>query len=69
MNTQSANSDVIRTKTPSQDGLHIGHMLDLPQLRRETGDVLHQLSANIQALEDLSGRLHFALIEIKSLVR
>ena len=43
--------------------------IDLPGLRHETRDVLKQLDANIQLLEDMSGRLGFVLSEIRTLIR
>jgi len=42
---------------------------DLPGLRHETKDVLKQLQANIDLLEDLGGRLGFVLSEVRSLIR
>lgn len=41
----------------------------LPALRHETKDVLKQLHANINCLEDLGGRLGFVLGEVRSLIR
>jgi len=43
--------------------------LDLPGLKHETKDVLQQLNANIQLIEDLSGRLSFVLSEVRGLIR
>lgn len=42
---------------------------DFPGLGRETKDVLKQLNAHIDCLEDLEGRLIFVLGEVRSLVR
>ena len=42
---------------------------DLPVLRPETKDVLKQLNANLNQLEDLTGRLGFVLTEVRSLLR
>ena len=42
---------------------------ELPGLRHETKDVLQQLSANIQMIEDLTGRLGFVMSEVRSLIR
>jgi hypothetical protein len=42
---------------------------ELPGLRHETKDVLQQLHANIQMIEDLSGRLSFVMGEVRSLIR
>jgi hypothetical protein len=42
---------------------------ELPGLRHETKDVLQQLHANIQMIEDLSGRLSFVMSEVRSLIR
>jgi hypothetical protein len=42
---------------------------ELPGLRHETKDVLQQLHANIQMIEDLNGRLSFVMGEIRSLIR
>jgi hypothetical protein len=42
---------------------------EIPGLGHETRDVLKQLDANIQLLEDLSGRLSFALNEIRGVIR
>lgn len=41
----------------------------LPSLRHETKDVLKQLQANINYLEDLGGRLGFVLGEVRGLIR
>lgn len=38
-------------------------------LRHETKDVLKQLHANINHLEDLGGRLSYVLGEVRSLIR
>lgn len=40
-----------------------------PGLRHETKDVLKQLNANINYLEDLGGRLGYVMGEIRSLIR
>ena len=42
---------------------------ELPGLRHETRDVLKQLDANIQLLEDLNGRLSFVLSEVRGIIR
>jgi len=42
---------------------------ELPGLRHETKDVLKQLHANIQMIEDLGGRLGFIMSEIRTLIR
>lgn len=42
---------------------------ELPGLRHETKDVLKQLQANIQMLEDLGGRLGFVMSEVRSIIR
>ena len=42
---------------------------ELPGLRHETRDVLKQLDANIQLLEDLGGRLTFVLNEVRGVLR
>jgi hypothetical protein len=42
---------------------------ELPGLRHETKDVLQQLHANIQMIEDLNGRLGFVMSEVRSLIR
>ena len=42
---------------------------ELPGLRHETRDVLKQLDANIQLLEDLGGRLSYVLGEVRSVIR
>jgi hypothetical protein len=42
---------------------------ELPGLRHETRDVLKQLDANIQLLEDLGGRLSFVLNEVRGMIR
>lgn len=42
---------------------------ELPSLGHETRDVLKQLNANIQLLEDLGGRLSFVLAEVSSVIR
>jgi hypothetical protein len=42
---------------------------ELPGLRHETKDVLQQLHANIQMIEDLNGRLSFVMGEVRSLIR
>jgi len=43
--------------------------VELPALRHETRDVLKQLDANIQLLEDLGGRLSYMLGEVRSIIR
>lgn len=42
---------------------------EFPGLRHETKDVLQQLNANVQLLEDLTGRLGFVMSEVRSLIR
>lgn len=42
---------------------------DMPSLRPETKDCLKQLHANLNALEDLSGRLGFVLADVRTLIR
>jgi hypothetical protein len=42
---------------------------ELPGLHHETRDVLKQLDANINLLDDLSGRLSFVLNEVRTMVR
>ena len=42
---------------------------EIPSLRHETHDVLKQLDANIQLLEDLGGRLTFVLTEVRGMIR
>lgn len=42
---------------------------EIPGLRHETKDVLKQLEANVQSLEDLGGRLGFVLCELRGLIR
>jgi hypothetical protein len=42
---------------------------DVPGLRHDTKDVLKQLQANIDHLEELGGRLGFMLSEVRSLIR
>ena len=42
---------------------------ELPGLRHETRDVLKQLDANINLLEDLGGRLSFVLNEVRTMIR
>ncbi len=42
---------------------------EFPGLRRDTRDVLQQLNANLQQLEDKCGRLDFLLTELKSLIK
>lgn len=42
---------------------------ELPGLPSETKDVLKQLQANIQSLEELAGRLNFVMSEVRSAIR
>jgi hypothetical protein len=42
---------------------------ELPGLRHETKDVLKQLHANINYLEDLGSRLGFVLSDVRTLIR
>jgi hypothetical protein len=42
---------------------------EMPGLRHETRDVLKQLDANIQLLEDLGGRLSFVMNEVRGTMR
>jgi hypothetical protein len=42
---------------------------EVPGLRHETKDVLRQLEANVQSLEDLGGRLTYVLCELRGLIR
>jgi len=42
---------------------------ELPGVTNETRDVLKQLDANIQLLEDMNGRLSFVLSEVRGLLR
>lgn len=42
---------------------------DVPGLRHETKDVLQQLQANINYLEDLGGRLGYVLSEVRTIIR
>jgi hypothetical protein len=43
--------------------------VELPGLHHETRDVLKQLDANINLLEDLGGRLSFVLNEVRTMIR
>ncbi len=39
------------------------------EISSPTGDVLHQLEANLSQLENLHGRLSFVLSEVRSVIR
>jgi hypothetical protein len=62
--TQSENTAQEMTSPAREYSYH-----ELPGLRRETRDVLKQLDANIQLLEDLGGRLSFVLNEVRGMIR
>jgi hypothetical protein len=66
-NLQKTDSTVapVRAESPRRDRAYS----DLPGLRHETKDVLQQLQANINSLEDLGGRLSFMLAEVRGLIR
>jgi hypothetical protein len=43
--------------------------VEVPALRHETRDVLKQLDANLNLIEDLTGRLSFVLGEVRQMIR
>lgn len=65
LNLQPKDSSPASVREPSARRAHEA----LPGLRHETKDVLKQLQANINYLEDLGGRLGFVLSEVRSLIR
>ena len=64
MNTQSQEKakSVLRNRTSFV-------YREVPGLRHETKDVLKQLHANIELIDDMSRRLSFVLNEVRTLVR
>ncbi|NJL25599.1 MAG: hypothetical protein HC902_10780 [Calothrix sp. SM1_5_4] len=69
LNTANLQSRGTNEPSVGESGRTTRALQDLPGLRHETRDVLQQMQANILILEDLSGRLGFALNEVRSLIR
>lgn len=63
--SDASTAPVVRGDSPRRERAYA----ELPGLRHETKDVLQQLQANINYLEDLGGRLGFTLSEVRSLIR
>ncbi|MBX3022048.1 MAG: hypothetical protein KF799_10260 [Bdellovibrionales bacterium] len=64
LNVQNKDTSAAPVREPSRRTAEA-----LPALRHETKDVLKQLHANINYLEDLGGRLGFVLSEVRSVIR
>ena len=63
----------INTKPVASEAARETVTLKLPKVnvnyQRETHDVLHRLQTQVAKLEDLTGRLGFALSEVQTLIR
>lgn len=65
LQSQDRTTSAAVAESPQREHTYV----DLPGLRNDTKDVLQQLQANINHLEDMGGRLGFALNEVRSLIR
>lgn len=67
-NESQAVASVSRVNGNSSNATNIIYR-EVPGFENDAHDVLQQLNANLNKLEDLYGRLHFVLVEVQSNIR